>query len=195
MSLRKLKDFVVKNYKQSNKWQFWSSIIFILGAIFVFVGFYFYREPIKVFSKNAVETLGFPALFFLCWASDVIIQPIPADVFVFGTTFGGADVVKTALVAGFSSAFGGASGYYVGKLFGPWRFRRLFGSKILKRGSRLFKKHGALTIFISGVTPVPYSATCWIGGIYGMSFVKVVLASWVSRTLRYLVIAWLGNIL
>jgi membrane protein YqaA with SNARE-associated domain len=195
MWIQKFKNFVVKNYKQSNKWQFWSSMIFIVVAIALFLGFYFYRVPIKAFSKNAVENLGYPALFFLCWASDVIIQPIPADVFVFGTAFGGADVVKTALVAGFSSAFGGASGYYVGKLFGPWRFRRLFGSKILKRGSRLFKKHGALTIFISGVTPIPYSASCWIAGIYGMSITKVVLASWISRTLRYLFVAWLGNLL
>ncbi len=195
MSLKKLKDFFKNSYQKNGVWQFWSTVIFLVGAVVLFLSFYFYRVPIKAFSKKAVESLGYPALFFLCWASDVIIQPIPADVFVFGTTFGGADIYKTALVAGLSSAFGGATGYYVGKIFGPWRFRRLFGSKILKRGSRLFKKHGALTIFISGVTPVPYSATCWIGGIYGMPIIKVVLASWISRTLRYLVIAWLGNIL
>jgi hypothetical protein len=62
----------------------------------------------------------------------------PADVFVFGTAFGGASLYKTALVAGFSSAFGGATGFYV-VVFGPWRFRRIFGSKILRTGINFIK--------------------------------------------------------
>ncbi|MDD3001506.1 MAG: VTT domain-containing protein [Candidatus Riflebacteria bacterium] len=190
----KWKNSLSNYFKSLVKRNMWSSIGFLIFVIFIFLAFYFYRLPIKAFAKNAVESFGYPALFFLCWASDVIIQPIPADVFVFGTAFGGGNLYKTALVAGFSSVFGGATGYYVGKFFGPWRFRRIFGSKILRNGSQLYKNHGSLAIFIAGVTPIPYSAACWIGGIYGMSITKVVLASWISRTLRYIVVAWFGHI-
>ena len=171
-----------------------SALLIISGLVALFLIFYFYRAPIKLYAKYAVENFGYPALFFLCWAADVIIQPIPADVVVFGTAFGGADIWKTAFIAGLSSAFGGATGYYIGKFFGPWRFRRIFGSRMLRRGRDLFRDHGALAIFIAGVSPVPYSAVCWIGGIYNMSLTKVVMASWISRTIRYFAVAWFANL-
>ena len=171
----------------------YSAIAFILGGFALFIILWHYKAPIKLMAKDAVENFGYPALFLLCWAADVIIQPIPADVIVFGTAFGGADIWKTAFIAGLSSGFGGMTGYFIGKLFGPWRFRRLFGSKLLRSGRDLFRDHGALAIFVAGVTPIPYSAVCWIGGIYRMSLVKVVLASWISRTLRYFAVAWLAN--
>ncbi len=170
-----------------------SALLFLVAIALLFLLFLHYRAPIKLAAKNAVENFGYPALFLLCWAADVIIQPIPADVIVFGTAFGGADVWKTALIAGLSSGFGGFTGYFIGKLFGPWRFRRIFGQTLLKQGRNLFRDHGALAIFIAGVTPIPYSAVCWVGGIYRMSLIKVVLASLISRTLRYLVIAWFAN--
>ncbi len=175
-------------------WAKISALAMVIGAVVVFLLFYFYRAQIKFHAKMAVETFGYPALFFLCWAADVIIQPIPADVVVFGTAFGGANIWETAFIAGFSSAFGGATGYYVGKVFGPWRFRRLFGPKLLRAGRDLFRDHGSLAIFIAGVSPIPYSAVCWIGGIYSMSLTKVILASWISRTIRYLAVAWFANL-
>lgn len=170
----------------------YSAAAFVTGLVAIFLAFYYYRTPIKLMATNAVESFGYPALFFLCWAADVIIQPIPADVIVFGTTFGGAHIWITALVAGLSSGFGGATGYFIGRYFGPWRFRRIFGPKLLRHGRDLFRDHGSLAIFVAGVTPVPYSAVCWIGGIYRMSLTKVIFASWISRTLRYIVVAWLG---
>ena len=172
-----------------------SALAVVLGLIGLFFVLLHYRAPIKLLAQNAVERFGYPALFLLCWAADVIIQPIPADVVVFGTAFGGANIWKTAFVAGLSSGFGGLTGYYIGKLFGPWRFRRIFGPKLLRHGRDLFRDHGALAIFVAGVTPIPYSAVCWIGGIYRMSLIKVVIASWISRTLRYLVVAWLANMI
>jgi membrane protein YqaA with SNARE-associated domain len=170
----------------------YTGMAMLAGGITLFLLFFKYRDPIKAAATQAVNTFGYPALFLLCWAADVIIQPIPSDVIVFGTAFGGADLLKTAFIAGLSSGMGGMTGYYLGRLFGPWRFRKIFGSKMLRKGRDLFRDHGALAIFVAGVSPVPYSAVCWIAGIYNMSLVKVVLASWISRTLRYLVVAYLG---
>ncbi|MDN5279092.1 MAG: hypothetical protein PWR01_3057 [Clostridiales bacterium] len=170
----------------------YSAYGFLAGVICLFLLFMKYRDVIKASAEHAVNNFGYPALFLLCWAADVIIQPIPADVIVFGTAFGGASLVKTALVAGLSSGMGGMTGFYLGRLFGPWRFRKIFGSKILRKGRDLFRDHGALAIFVAGVSPIPYSAVCWIGGIYNMSLTKVVIASWISRTLRYLVVAYIG---
>ncbi|EKD83234.1 MAG: hypothetical protein ACD_39C00800G0001, partial [uncultured bacterium] len=118
-----------------------TSLSVILLLVGMFLLFYFYRSPIKVFAKESVENYGFPALFVVCWLADALIQPVPPDAVVFGTAFGGASIWKTAFVAGAASAFGGTTGYLLGRIFGPWRFRRLFGSKYLRLGRDLFRDH------------------------------------------------------
>lgn len=171
-----------------------TTVIAVLAVVAIFLIFSRYRLEIKEMATYAVSTYGFPALFLITWASDVIIQPIPADVFVFGSTFGGAKIFETAFVAGLSSGMGGMTGYYIGRWFGPWRFKRVFGTHLLQAGKDLFKNYGWMAVFISGITPIPYSAVCWVGGIYQMPVVHVFLASWVSRTIRYVIVGWLGTL-
>ena len=171
-----------------------SSVFLLLLIIGVFSLFYFYRAPLKTFAKESVELYGYPALFAFCWLADAVIQPVPPDVVVFGTAFGGANIWKTAFAAGIASAMGGTTGYFIGRYFGPWRFRRFFGSKLLRAGRDLFRDHGALAIFVAGVSPIPYSAVCWIGGIYNMPLGKVVVASLISRLPRFIAVAWLADL-
>ena len=171
-----------------------SSILVTLLVVLLFFLLMYYRSDVQEWAKTFVNNFGYPALFFLTWACDVIIQPIPADFLVFGSNFGGNSLWVTALVAGSSSAFGGSTGYCLGKWFGPWRFRRIFGSKILRSGRDIFRKHGFFAVFVAGVTPIPYSAVCWIGGIYSTPLWQVVVASVISRTFRYLIIGWITGL-
>ncbi len=171
-----------------------SSVLLLLLIVGVFFVLYFYRAPVKAFAKESVELYGYPALFAFCWLADAVIQPIPPDVVVFGTAFGGANIWKTSVAAGIASALGGTTGYFIGKYFGPWRFRRFFGSKLLRAGRDLFRDHGSLAIFVAGVSPIPYSAVCWIGGIYNMPLGKVIIASLISRLPRFMVVAWLADL-
>ena len=170
-----------------------SSLLLLLLIVGLFLALYVYRNPVKAFAKESVELYGYPALFAFCWFADTFIQPIPPDVVVFGTAFGGANIWKTSVLAGLASTIGGATGYFIGKFFGPWRFRRFFGSKLLRGGRDLFRDHGSLAIFVAGVSPIPYSATCWIGGIYNMPLGKVIIASLISRVPRFVAVAWLAD--
>ncbi len=171
------------------RWMAGPALVLALGAL------WYWHDPIKVAAQQAVERYGLPALFVLTWLSDAIIQPIPADVYVFGTGFGGGHIYWTALVAGVASSLGGVSGFYIGKLIGPWRFKRIFGGKLLRGGRILFKEYGWWAIFVSGITPIPYSAVCYVGGIYQMPVLDVLVPSLIGRTGRYLLFAWLGSLL
>jgi membrane protein YqaA with SNARE-associated domain len=168
------------------------SLMFLGVVIGIFVAFGTYHDTIKTWATVLVESYGMPALFALTWIADTTFQPIPPDVFVFGSTFGGADVWLASIVAGIASACGGTSGYYIGRCIGPMRFRRLFGNKLLRTGRKIFHKYGVYAITIAALTPLPYSGTCWIAGIYKMSPVVVFLASVIGRILRYIVVGWLG---
>lgn len=168
------------------------TIVLVLGGLFL--GFWQFYDPLKGAAQEAVEQFGLPALFLLTWLMDTVIQPVPADVLVFGTTFGGAHLVSTALAAGVGSSLGGVSGFFIGKLIGPWRFKRLFGRRLLRGGRALFKDYGWWAIFVSGVTPIPYSAACYVGGIYRMPVMDVLVPSLIGRTGRYILFAWLGSL-
>jgi membrane protein YqaA with SNARE-associated domain len=170
----------------------YAPLVIFLVLTLVFLTFGKFRHEIKAWAKYSVNQYGYPAIFVLTWLSDVLIQPIPADVIVFGSTFGGAHIVRTAVVAGVASTLGGLTGYFIGTWFGPKRFRRIFGIHMLRNGRDLFRNYGALAIFVSGITPIPYSAVCWVGGIYRVPIGKVLLASFFSRSLRYLFFGWLG---
>jgi membrane protein YqaA with SNARE-associated domain len=170
-----------------------SAVFFGIFILILCIPFWFYYSEIREVARHAVENYGYPALFILTWLTDAFIQPLPADVFVFASTFGGAPMLLTAFVAGLASSLGGFTGFYIGRMIGARRFARYFGRDTLRTGRRLFRQYGSLAIFISGVSPIPYSAVCYMGGIFNMSIWRLFLASIASRTARYIFMGWLGN--
>lgn len=157
-------------------------------------GFSHFHDDLKEFATYLVNTWGDPALFTLTLLADGIIQPIPPDVFVFGSAFGGERPLQAALVAGVASACGGLLGWAIGLRVGPWRFRRWFGNELLRTGCRIFRRYGCMVIVVGAVTPVPFSATCWIAGIHRLSPVIVFVTSLVCRVPRFLLAGWLGSV-
>ncbi len=164
----------------------WAVLIALAAAILL------YHDEMKAWAHEEAQSMGFLGLFIAVFLADGVIQPIPPDIFAFGAGFGDLPVWQTGLVAGAASTAGGMAGYLAGRLIGAWRFRRLFGRAIFKMARAAYRHYGALTIFIGAVTPVPYSGICWVGGIYRVSPWVVLITSFLSRTIRFLVMGWLG---
>lgn len=164
------------------------------GLIAGFWVFGHFHDDLKAFATYLVNVWGDPALFLLTVLADGIIQPVPPDVFVFGSAFGGERPLQVALVAGVASACGGLLGWAFGRRVGPWRFRRWFGNDLLRAGCRIFRRYGCMIVVVGAVTPVPYSATCWIAGILRLSPVIIFLTSLVCRIPRFLLVGWIGSI-
>lgn len=172
--------------------QWLRSVLMAAVMLSIFFGLWAYHDPIKGWATLFVETYGMPALFALTWIADTTFQPIPPDVFVFGSTFGGANVLLASAIAGVASSCGGVTGYYIGRCVGAARFRRLFGDKLMKKGREIFDKYGMYAIGVAALTPLPYSGTCWVAGIYRMSPIVVFLTSVAGRILRYIFVGWIG---
>ncbi len=151
------------------------------------------HDELQAWATSGVARFGLPLLFVLVWAADFVVQPIPPDLFVFAAGFGGADVWATALVGGVASSIGGMTGYTAGRLLGPRRFCRLFGRALLRAGRKIFRTYGGWAIFVAAVSPVPFSGACWVAGIYGTNPAVVFVTSLLSRTGRYLLMAWFGH--
>ncbi len=167
-------------------------LLVIIGAAFIL--YYHYHDETREMAKYLVNQYGFPMLFFLIFLCDGLIQPVPPDLIVFGSGFGGANPLKAGIIAGLASALGGVMGYLIGRMIDPWVFRRFVGGKLMRHGRDLYRSYGTLTIAISAVTPIPYSFACYLGGLYRMSLPALFLISAVSRIARFVVVGWIGAI-
>jgi membrane protein YqaA with SNARE-associated domain len=162
--------------------------------LFLAVFFISFHDELKEGTQSLVDRFGYPALFLLTLLADTVIQPVPPDVFVFGSGFGGANPVSAGAIAGIASSLGGLCGYFLGRWLGPWRFSRLFGRRLLRLAGNIYRKYGWLAIVVGAITPVPFSAVCWVGGIFRISPMIVLITGLLSRVPRFIFVGWIGAI-
>lgn len=93
------------------------------------------------------------------------------------------------------SVLGGAAGYFVGSIL----FDSI-GIKILQflhyldsfnKFASLYNEWGYWIVFAGGLTPFPYKVITIASGFVNMNFFIFIIASAVSRAVRYYFIAWL----
>jgi membrane protein YqaA with SNARE-associated domain len=155
---------------------------------------------------------GQTALFFLSLA-EASFFPIPPDALLIALCIGAYKRwLRFALVCSLGSVVGGMLGYLIG-----YAAFELIGQKLLALAASLsggnpdemleiarywfndkqvWGMHvGAWAVGIAGFTPIPYKVFTIAAGFFEMSFPVFVLASTVSRSLRFLAVAGLIGLL
>ncbi len=140
--------------------------------------------------KNAqyyLFTLGFcESIFF----------PIPPDVMLAPMAL--ANRMKAwfyALITTLSSVLGGICGYLLGWLafesyIEPVIVDWGYGDKLALAIS-WFEEYGIAVVFLAGFSPIPYKIFTISAGFLGMAFIPFILASTISRGLRFYLVAGL----
>ena len=155
---------------------------------------------------------GQTALFFLSMA-EASFFPVPPDALLIALCMGAHKRwLRFAVVCSVGSIIGGAIGY----LIGHYAFD-LIGQKMLDISAAIAgtdpdvllqqaqywfnekevfgQKVGAWAVGIAGFTPIPYKVFTIAAGFFRMSFVPFLVASAISRSLRFFVVAGLIGIL
>lgn len=125
-------------------------------------------------------------LFLLAFAESSFF-PIPPDVLLI--TLGVAAPEKAlwyGLVCSLGSVVGGAAGYGIGLFGGRPLLYRFFNENKIHAVERLYDRYNAWATGIAGLTPIPYKVFTIAGGAFKINFKIFVLASVVSRTLRFM---------
>ena len=125
-------------------------------------------------------------LFLLAFAESSFF-PIPPDVLLI--TLGVASPDKAlwyALVCSLGSVVGGAVGYGIGLFGGRPLLYRFFNENKIHAVEKLYDRYNAWATGIAGLTPIPYKVFTIAGGAFKINFKIFVLASMVSRTLRFM---------
>ena len=100
---------------------------------------------------------------------------------------------RYAFVAAVASVLGGIAGYLLGYFFAETVALPILESlgkaeKIEAFGEK-FQEHGAMWVFMAGLTPYPYKVITIMSGVFKINFGIFVAASVIARTLRYFLVA------
>lgn len=139
---------------------------------------------------------GGPALFLLAFAESSFF-PIPPDVLLLALCISvHSRSFRFALIASIGSVLGGIAGYGIG--IGLWQavdsffFHYIpgFTEQVFARVQQLFITYDFWAVFTAGFTPIPYKVITIGAGVFKINFAVFLLASAVSRSLRFFLVAW-----
>ncbi len=140
---------------------------------------------------------GTPALFFLSLAESSFF-PLPPDPLLVALCLGAAKkAMKFAAVATLASVIGGVIGYGIGagawSMVQDWFFLYVPGvsPEAFAGVQALYDRWDFWAVFLAGLTPIPYKVFTLSAGVFSINFGVFVLASVLSRGLRFFLVAGL----
>lgn len=128
--------------------------------------------------------------------SESVIFPIPPDVMLAPMAMTQPQKAwRLALLTTITSVAGGILGYFLGY----WAYESLVIPAVeslgyqdkLMRVQGWFADWGVWVVFIAGFSPIPYKLFTVTAGVMQIAFFPFVVASAVSRGLRFYLVAWL----
>ena len=125
-------------------------------------------------------------LFLLAFAESSFF-PVPPDVLLI--TLGVATPERAiwyGFVCSVGSVLGGGLGYAIGLYGGRPLLYRVFSEHKIHAVEKLYDRYNAWATGIAGLTPIPYKVFTIAGGAFKINFKVFVLASIVSRSLRFM---------
>lgn len=140
---------------------------------------------------------GAPALFLLALIESSFF-PVPPDVLLIALCIAlPTRAWRYALLASVGSVIGGLLGYAIG--WGAWPLVNSFffsyipgfTPDVFARVQHLFADYGFWVVFSAGFTPIPYKVITIGSGVFQINLLVFLVASIVSRSLRFFLVAWL----
>ncbi|MEJ2202509.1 MAG: DedA family protein [Gemmatimonadota bacterium] len=138
---------------------------------------------------------GGTALFLLALAESSFF-PIPPDPLLIALCLGAAKrSLRFAGVATLASVVGGILGYGLGagawSVVDQWFFTYVPGVSpaSFAQIQGLYDRYDFWAVFLAGLTPIPYKVFTLSAGLFGINFGVFVLASALSRGLRFFAVA------
>ena len=140
---------------------------------------------------------GVWALALLSFAESSFF-PVPPDVLLIALCLGRPDLAFWfATVCAAASVVGGIAGYGIGYWGGRPLLKRVFRADRVRAVESYYDRYNAWATGIAGLTPLPYKVFTLSGGAFSINFKIFVLASIVSRSLRFFAVAavvyWMGD--
>jgi len=145
------------------------------------------------------ETPYGPAALFILAFLESSLFPVPPDVLLIALVLGSqTKAFRFALNCSMGSVLGGLVGYGIGYLL--WRsgvdqfffaYVPGFTPEVFRTVVAQYDEWGFWIIFTAGFTPIPYKVFTISSGVVEMNILMFTLASFVGRSARFFLVAWL----
>jgi len=133
----------------------------------------------------AYTPYGVWALFTLAFVESSFF-PIPPDVLLMAlAALQPEKSLWFAAVCSVASILGGMFGYWLGYKGGRPLLYRLFKAEKIKVVEHYYQRWDVWAVGAAGLTPLPYKVFTIAAGVFDLNFPRFVLASVVSRSLRF----------
>jgi len=142
-----------------------------------------FASELQAFSHVVVETLGYTGIGVGIFIADALTFPVPPDFYLAVAVTAGLDPVKVIIVGSICSIMGGISGFAIGRWLGTVSFTQKLVEPFREEGTRLINKLGVTAVIVAALTPIPFSITCVLAGMMGMTW-KVFLPATLFRIPR-----------
>jgi membrane protein YqaA with SNARE-associated domain len=155
------------------------------------------RDMLLWVESFAESPHGVWALVVLSFAESSFF-PVPPDVLLIALCLGKPELAFWfAGACAAASVVGGMAGYGIGFVGGRPLLKRLFRADRVRAVESYYDRYNAWATGIAGLTPLPYKLFTLSGGAFSINFKVFVVASIVSRSLRFFAVAavvyWLGD--
>jgi membrane protein YqaA with SNARE-associated domain len=136
---------------------------------------------------------GVPALAALAFAESSFF-PVPPDVLLIALCLGAPQrSLFFAAICSISSVIGGIGGYLIGWLVwdqvSGFFFSYVFSQNLFDHVAALYQQNAFWAVFTAGFTPIPYKVFTTAGGVFQIDFTVFLLASALSRSARFFLVA------
>lgn len=151
----------------------WQGIVFIVVLVAaVAIAGVLYEEELLRITQGIYEAVGLFGLLGILFVSDSIFSPVPPDLvlLVLSRTEHHAHWPLLVLLIGALSVVAGWLGWFLGGKVGNTRFGRFVLGRSSTQNTALVKRYGRWAIALGAFTPIPFSITCWLAGMYRMPF-------------------------
>ncbi len=135
------------------------------------------------------------ALFAIAFAESSFF-PVPPDILLIALAVAlPLRAFRYALICSAGSVLGGVFGYFLG-----YQFFDTLGGAIVRfyaaedqylRIQDMYRQYDAFAVAVAGLTPIPYKVATITAGFFNVNFPRFLLASAVSRSLRFFLIGGL----
>lgn len=144
------------------------------------------------------------ALALFCFAfAESSFFPIPPDVLLIALCLGAVKrSFRFAAICTVASVLGAVAGYSIG--YFAWQtatgeytalanffFNHVFSVEAFENVGALYDKYNFWIVFTAGFTPLPYKIFTITGGLFDINFVMFMIASIISRGMRFFLVAGL----
>jgi membrane protein YqaA with SNARE-associated domain len=135
------------------------------------------------------------ALFGVSFA-EASFFPLPPDILLVPMIIARPErAYYLAILCGVASTLGGVLGYAIGALLydsvGLWIIHLYGYAEKMDSFRHAYNDYGVWIILLKGLTPIPYKLVSIVSGFAGFNVFLFFVLTMISRTLRFLAVAWL----